>query len=114
MNCDDDYERRVAARGPPEGRLHCQHGSKQHRAVHRGAAHCPRRIRRRGANRGGEILERHPLRREARRLGDDLDLADVARLHVDPPDTGDPRDQRLDLIAGNVVKGRRIAAFEVV
>ena len=62
----------------------------------------------------GEVVVRHALRGEPRRIGDDLDLAHVAALHVDAADAGDAREERPDLIARDVVQRRRIAALEVV
>ena len=70
--------------------------------------------RRRGLNRRRHVGERHLLHREPRRIGDDLDLAHVAALHVDAADAGHARDQRLDLVARDVVQRGRIAALEIV
>ena len=44
----------------------------------------------------------------------DFDLAHVARLHVDAADARHARDQRLDLIARQIVHRRRIAALQIV
>ena len=61
-----------------------------------------------------ELVVAHALCREARRIGDDLDLAYVAPLHVDASDARDARDERTNLVAGDIVQRRRVAAFEVI
>ena len=51
---------------------------------------------------------------QARGVGDHFDLAHVRALHDDPPDTRDAREHRLDLVPGDVVQRRGVAALEVV
>ena len=70
--------------------------------------------RRRIANLVGQLGVGHPERRQARGIGDDLDLPHVAPEHVHPSDAGDARHDRLDLVAGDVVQGRRVATLDVV
>ena len=65
-------------------------------------------------DRGREVLVRQALPGESRRVGDDLDLTHIAPLHVHASDAGHARDERLDLVARDVVQRRRIAALEIV
>ena len=57
--------------------------------------------------RGGDVA-RQPeddaiIRREQCGIGDDLHLTHVRSLDIDAPDPGNARDQRLDVVAGEVV-----------
>ena len=80
--------------------------------VHR---HSPNRSDGRGlADRSRELVERHPLLRQARRIGDDLDLAHVAPEHVHASDPRHPRHDRLDLVPRDVVQCGWVAALDIV
>src|SRR5207249_3165145 len=80
--------------------------------VHR---HSPNRRDGRGlADRSRELVERHPLLRQARRIGDDLDLAHVAPEHVHASDPRHPRHDRLDLVPRDVVQCGWVAALDIV
>src|SRR5438874_8396537 len=66
------------------------------------------------ADRRRELVERHPLLRQTHGIGHDLDLPHVAPQHVHAPDARHARQNRLDLIARDVVQRRRIATLHIV
>ena len=67
-----------------------------------------------GPDRLGQAVVGEPRGRQTRRIRHDLDLPHVGSLDVHPPDAGNPRQHRLDLIAGDVVERGGIAALEIV
>ena len=62
----------------------------------------------------GEITVGQAVRSEPSRIGDHLDLAHIGALHVHPPDARHAREQRLDVVARQIVEGGRVAALDVV
>jgi len=77
--------------------------------------HATHRLDRDGPPDGvGQIAVRQPLGGEPRRVGDDFDLPHVRALDVHPPHSGDARNERLDLIASDVVQRGGVAALEIV
>src|SRR4029077_707040 len=62
----------------------------------------------------GEVIIREPLRGKAGWIGDDLDLADVTPLHINPSHSRHAGNERLELVARDVVQRRRVAPFEII
>ena len=62
----------------------------------------------------GDVADRQPFRGHAAGIGDDLDLARVAREHFDLADAGDARERRPHHVEPVVVQvGRRQAAGQI-
>ncbi len=66
------------------------------------------------SDRVGKIVVRESLGGQASWIGDDLDLADVTSLHIYPSHSRHAGDERLELVARDVIQRRRIAPFEIV
>ena len=66
------------------------------------------------SDRGGKIVIGETLRGQAGRVRDDLDLANIASLHIHPPYARHAGDERPELVARDVVQRGRIAALEIV
>ena len=61
----------------------------------------------RGLQRVGDVADRQARSRQPRRIGDDLDLARIAREHFDVADAGHARQRRPHHVERVVVQVRR-------